>query len=575
MKPKRKYQLALLAIFMVLTSFIEAISISSALPFLAALTSPEDVKKIKLLQPVLNHFEINDIFDIRLTFTLLFIGLILLSGAFRVLFFLFQTHYSNYIGIDLSTKAYERTIGQTYTHIISRNSSEILSGLQKAKDLVGYIVQPTLTFISSIFMLIVVFITIFIIEPKVAIFGLLGFGSLYMIARILSKNQLKRNSKIYALESSRVNQIIQESLGGIRDLIIDATQLIYVNLYRTSLTRMQSAGAGNVVLGQIPKFLIETFSIVLLAATSLVFIKRDEDFVSIIPLLGVIALGAQRLLPLLQQTYAAYVSIKGGLESTLDALGLLDQNLLDISNSEQRNKVAFNKSIKLKNVCFAYGSEQRFILDKVSLEVPLKSRVGIIGASGSGKSTLVDLIMGLLIPNAGAILVDDQELTKENIRNWHSCISHVPQSIFLADTTIGENIAFGVDQTQIDWDRVRAAAEIAQLSNFIEHLPEGYLTAVGERGIRISGGQRQRIGLARAFYKKTKLLILDEATNALDSASENRIIDAINSLEWGVTVFSISHRLSSLQYCDLIIEIKNGTIAWSGTYAELGKRSTL
>lgn len=569
---KRKYQLALLAIFMVVTSLIEAVSIGLALPFLAALATPEDLGKIKFLQLLLNQFEINDLFDIRLLFTLLFVSLIFLSGLLRILFFIFQTNLSMLIGVDFSAQAYERTLRQPYEVLISRNSGEILAGVQKAKDLVGYIVQPTLSFISSIFMLTIVIITVFLIEPKVAIFGLIGFGSLYLLARALSGRRLQLNSQIYADELGRVNQIIQEGIGGIRDVIVDATQSVYATLYRVAVTKMQSAGAGNTILGQMPRFLIEMFSMAFLAGMVLVMLQRDGNFLVMIPLLGVVVLASQRLLPVLQQAYAAYASIKGGLKSTIDALALLDQSEFYIPGAPMQEALNFSKVIRIKEVSFGYKAGDRLILNGINLEIKSGSRIGFIGPSGGGKSTLIDLVMGLLVPTSGAILVDGHELTKENMRCWHSHISHVPQSIFLADTSIAGNIAFGVDQTQIDWVRVRAAAEIAQLSEVIESLPKGYLTIVGERGVRLSGGQRQRIGLARAVYKRSKLLILDEATSALDGVVEKAVIDAINSLEGGVTMLQISHRLSSLQYCDYIVEIKNGKVHWVGSYSEIGSR---
>lgn len=569
---RRRRQLAILGMLMVVSSFVEAISISSILPFLAALATPERVREIDALKPILAYFEINDTSELRLAFTLLFIGLVLLSGTFRIVFFWLQTRLGMAIGIDFSVQVYEKTLYQPYGDLISRNSSEILAGAQKAKDLVGYIIQPTLTFISSIFMLVAVLSALFAIEPIVALSSILGFGALYIFATTASKRLLQTNSRTYATELGRVNKAIQEGIGGIRDVIIDGTQATYSRLYRAALTKMQYAAAGNAILAQSPRFVIEMLGMALLAGITFVLINRDVSFTAMIPTLGVIALGAQRLLPVLQQAYSAYVTIRGGVDSTMDALNLLDQTVSPAVLSERPNRLTFDKTIKVDNLNFSYQSASRMILKDINLEIKRGDRIGLIGATGSGKSTLVDLIMGLLSPTTGAIFIDGQKLCDDNIKDWHSCISHVPQSIFLADTTIAENIAFGVERHEIDMERVHDAAKIAKISQTIESFPEGYQTHVGERGIRLSGGQRQRIGIARAMYKRSRVLILDEATSALDGETESSVMSAIDEIGENVTMLLIAHRLSTLRSCDFLIELKNGIVSWSGTYRELEAR---
>lgn len=569
---RRKRQLGVLAIFMVISSFIEALSIGSILPFLAALTAPTEIQKIKFIGSMLDWYGISGLENIRLFFSFIFIGLIVSSGLLRISFFLFQTRLSMYIGVDFSVDAYAKTLHQPYEVLISRNSSEILAGAQKSKDLVGWVVQPTLILISSVFMLSAVLATLFFIEPKVALFGILGFGFLYGVATVLSRQFLKHNSLTYSVEMVLANKAIQEGMGGIRDIIIDGTQKIFINLYEGAVGRMQMAAAGNVVLSQLPRYCIEIFGMCLLTVLALVLSEQDGGVVTAIPTLGVIALGIQRLLPVLQQAYSAYASIRGGVNSSLDALALLDQNPSYISDASESENIIFKNVLSLKDVKFRYDSSPKFILDGVNIEIPRGSRVGVIGASGSGKSTLVDLVMGLLNPTFGKVLVDGCALEGRNMKSWQSCISHVPQHIFLADTTIAENIAFGVSKDELDWDRVRDAAKIAQISEVIELLPNGYLTNIGERGVKLSGGQRQRIGIARAVYKRSRLLILDEATSALDGEIEGSVINAISTLGEGVTMLLVAHRISTLRYCDFIVEIKKGRIVWSGSYLELEDR---
>jgi ATP-binding cassette subfamily B protein len=570
---RRRRQLGALAALMVVSSFVEAVSIGSILPFLAALTDPERVNQMASKLPLISRFALDGTFDLRLVFTLIFVGLIALSGVFRVLYFWVQTRLSMAISIDFSVQVYEKTLYQPYDEIVCRNSSEILAGAQKAKDLVGYIIQPALTFVSSMFLLGAVLITLFVIEPTVAISGIAaGFGGLYFFATTISKRLLQANSRTYATELIRVNKAIQEGLGGIRDVIIDGTQPTFSTLYRAALSKMQHAAAGNVILAQMPRYIIEMIGMMLLAGIAYLMMSRNGNFVSAIPALGVLALCAQRLLPVLQQAYAAYVTIRGGFDSTTDALNLLDQPSPAPLPEKQQHRLRFDRGLKVEKVHFGYKPGAQIVLRDIDLEIRRGERVGFIGTTGSGKSTLIDLLMGLLTPTAGAIYVDDVKLGPENIRDWHACISHVPQSIFLADSSIAENIAFGIEGRDIDMERVREAAVVAQISKDIESLPEGYQTRVGERGIRLSGGQRQRIGIARAVYKRSRVLVFDEATSALDSETEANVMSAIDQLDGEVTILFIAHRISTLKNCDSVVELSNGAIAWRGTYRELEVR---
>jgi ATP-binding cassette subfamily B protein len=572
--PRRRRQVIILGILIVVSSFVEAISISAILPFLAALTDPETLSNMKYIKPVLVFLNIVSTMELRFAFTLLFLVLILVSGLFRIIFFWAQSRLSMAIGVDFSVQVYENTLHEAYGELIKRNSSEILAGAQKAKDLVGSIIQPALTLISSIFMLVVVLVTLFAIEPVVAITGALGFGGLYAFVTSISKRSLKQNSCVYAVELERVNKAIQE-VGGIRDIIIDGTQDTFSKIYRGALTRMQYAAAGNLLLSQLPRFVIEMLGMLLLVGITFMMIGREGGFTAAIPALGAVALGAQRLLPVLQQAYAAFVTIRGGLSSTTDALNLLDRTNSQAKKANQINPLCFNKVLRLENLSFRYQPNTRLVLRDISLEIKHGDRVGLIGATGSGKSTLIDLIIGLLNPTEGHIYIDGVKLCQTNIRNWHSKISHVPQSIYLADTTIAENIAFGVEKCDIDMARVRDAARVAQLSQTIESFPRGYQTFVGERGIRLSGGQRQRIGLARAIYKRSKVLILDEATSALDNETEINVMDAIERLAQNTTIIMVAHRLSTLKCCNHVFELKDGEIFWDGTYRNLEAKYNL
>lgn len=565
---KRRYQFWLLMLLMILSSFVEAISISSIIPFLGALIAPENLIKISLLNKIINYFGIIEQSDLRLVFTLFFIFMVLVSTAFRVIFFLMQTHISMAIGIEFSSNVYQNILHQSYPEIIDRNSSEILADVQKAKELVGTLVQPILTFLSSIFILLAVVGTIFAIEPKIAMISIFSLGSIYMIVSLFTRRLLEINSKTYAIEIGLANRAVQEGIGGIRDVIIEKMQSNYVALYRSSLTRLQAAAASNLLISQMPRFLIEMLGLVSLALAAFLMFKDENNFLMVLPFLGMIALGAQKLLPILQQAYSAYSSMRGGIASTFDALNLLDQIPTQEVSGICTNKFIFNNKLVIDGVSFGYPGQKQKIFNKINLEIKKGSCIGIVGPTGCGKSTLVDLIMGLLVPINGSISVDNQRLCESSVKEWHAVISHVPQNIYLADTSIAENIAFGVEYSMIDWGRLNLALKISQLTAVVENLPEGNKTKVGERGVRLSVGQRQRVGIARAIYKKSKVLILDEATSALDSDTESRVMRGINELDGAITTIIIAHRVNTLRNCDRILEICNGGINWTGNYSE-------
>jgi ATP-binding cassette subfamily B protein len=286
-------------------------------------------------------------------------------------------------------------------------------------------------------------------------------------------------------------------------------------------------------------------------------------------MLGALALAAQRLLPLVQQGYAGWTSMLGGQASLRDVLTLLEQPLPAYSVLPPPTPIPFRKEISLDDLHFRYSPDGPWVLRGIDLQIPRGSRIGLIGTTGSGKSTLLDIVMGLLAPTTGVLRIDDTLLDEANHRAWQTHIAHVPQAIFLADTTIAENIAFGVPFGQIDHARVHRAAQRAQIAATIESWPKGYDTFVGERGIRLSGGQRQRIGIARALYKHADVIVFDEATSALDSDTERAVMEAFDSLDEELTILIVAHRVSTLKDCDRIVELSGGVVQRIGTYQHM------
>jgi ATP-binding cassette subfamily B protein len=377
-----------------------------------------------------------------------------------------------------------------------------------------------------------------------------------------------------AYEQTQVVKALQEGLGAIRDVLLDGTQKVYCNIYRTAILQLQRAGGENTFINQAPRYVMEALGMTLIAVFVLVMSYRIGGVVAALPMLSILALGAQRLLPLMQQLYSNWSFVIGSKAALIDVMDLLDQPLPSQSSLPEPEPLQMYHSIRFENVRFKYSSNSPWVLNGIDLKISKGARVGIIGSTGSGKSTALDLLMGLLEPTSGKIVVDDFPINQANQRAWQRTVAHVPQSIFLSDASVAENIAFGVPSNEIDIARVRKVAQQARIADFIESRIEGYSSVVGERGVRLSGGQRQRIGIARALYKRATVLIFDEATSALDHETEQDVIDAIDSLDNDLTIIMVAHRHTTLKKCDMIIKIQNGVLVDSGTFEDLLERGS-
>ena len=388
------------------------------------------------------------------------------------------------------------------------------------------------------------------------------------IIRLTSK-RLLRNSTINAHESTQVIKSLQEGLGGIRDVLIDGTQATYCQKYNHADQQYRRAQGNSSFIGAAPRYAMEALGMLLIATLAYKLAQEPDGVAKAIPILGALALGAQRLLPVLQQAYNAWSTIQSSQASLQDALELLDQPLPSYANTPPAEQLPFIHNISLKQISFRYSPQTPYILKNINLTIAKGNRVGFIGTTGSGKSTLLDIVMGLLHPTQGNLLVDDLPITTKNHRAWQAHIAHVPQAIFLADSSIEENIAFGIPKDKIDQARVRQAAQQAQIGDIIETWPNQYQTFVGERGIRLSGGQRQRIGIARALYKQADVIIFDEATSALDNETEQSVMQSIERLSKNLTILIIAHRLTTLKNCTQIIELDSAGIKRIGTYQDI------
>lgn len=567
---RRRIQFGVLFILIIFASFAEVITVGAVLPFLAVLTAPEQVYTQPFLQPFIKLLDISEPKQLLLPLTCIFALSALLSGAMRLMLMWAQTRLSHAIGSDFSINTYRRTLYQPYTVHVARNSSEVIAGVRdKANALVHRTIFPIIVIASSIMILMTIMVALFTIQPAIAISSFIGFGLIYVLVIKLTKNALIRDSKRINKESVQVVKALQEGLGGIRDVLIDGTQSTYCNIYNKADIPLRRAEANIQIIGSSPRFGIEALGMVLIASLAYSLASSEVVISNTIPVLGALALGAQRLLPVLQQAYSSWTSLRGGQASLSDALDLLDQELPAYANELLVTPIPFLHSITFTKLFFKYTPQSPFVLKGLDFTITKGARIGFIGPTGSGKSTLLDIVMGLLHPTEGSLTVDGKKITDQNHRGWQAHIAHVPQAIFLADTSIAENIAFGIPFEQIDYARVRQSAQKAQIDNTIELLDNQYSTLVGERGVRLSGGQRQRIGIARALYKNADVIVFDEATSALDNDTERAVMKAIENLGDDLTIIIVAHRLTTLKSCTQIIQLEDGRIKRSGSYQHI------
>ncbi len=566
----RKKQFLIQITLGLLVSVTEIISIGTILPFLALLAEPSKFLQNPGVANILGLIGLEASPNLIYLFTAIFIATSIMAMGMRLLMISTNSRLASGLGSDLSSHIYRKTLYQPYIIHIDRNGGSVISGILLKLNAVIYgVITPFLNLATSLIMLLVVILVLSLISPYVTLLALLLLAGIYASVMGFVKSRLRKNSYLVAKESTKALKILQESLGGIRDVIVDGAQEVFAVAYRETDFKLRRAEAQGTMISQGPRYVIETILVCLITLVAFWFAVGSQNFVLVVPVLGACALGAQRLLPVLQQSYASWVSIQNNRGHLLDVLELLSQDTRIGLFFDEGNPIQFNKSIKLKKIFFRYKPSNDFVLREVSLEIEKGSLVGIIGLSGSGKSTLIDILMGLLEPEKGELLVDELKVDFDKSSLWQKRIAHVPQSIYLSDASISQNIAFGVPEDLIDIERVKWAASKAQLDFVIDGMPEGYETLVGERGVRLSGGQRQRIGIARALYKKVEVVIFDEATSALDNETESAVMQTIFNLNLNLTIIIIAHRLTTLIGCNKIIELDNGQVMSSGSYDEV------
>ena len=525
----------------------------SVIPFLSIFINPENILKNDKLFFVFDYFNINSANQLYFPITLIFIFFVIFSGVLRIYLLKFTVDISVKCGSDLSVLLYEKTLKQDYLTHIKTNSSQIISGIsQKLNDVISGVLWTFMNLLTSSVMSLFIVIFLIYLQPLIAIICFLFFGIFYLLVTFLFTKKLEYNSKKIAKEQTQVVKSLQEGLGNIRDVLLSGTQNFYLNIYKNSDFPLRKSLGNNQFISLLPKYIIESFGLIILAIVAYIISYNNSNFIHQIPILGALALGAQKLLPAFQTIYFSYSRIIGTRSSLIDIIILLDQKVnAHIINAGK--KVIYENKIQIKKLYYRYISNEEFILNDINLEINKNSIFGIIGKSGSGKSTLIDIIAGLLSPTKGIIKIDNVDYASLNIKSWQSKISYVPQNIFLSESTFLENIAFGIKKNEIDRIQAVEAAKKAQIFDYIQSTKYKFDTIISEKGFDLSGGQRQRLAIARSLYKNPEILILDEFTSSLDSETESKLFDMIFALKSNVTILLVSHQKTALKYCDNLI----------------------
>lgn len=555
----------------IVMGFLEVIGIASITPFLALVSNPEAVTENSFL------VRLNDLlgFSTPNQF-LIFLGVaalavLTLSNAYTAFTTFHLTRFSYMRGYTLSRRLLIRYLAQPYTFFLGRNTAHLGTNLlTEVQQVVTGVIVPGVRMLSKAVVTLFIVGLLFVVDPILALTVTASLGAIYGGLITASRRKLQKIGKVRVAANQKRFKVAGEALSGIKDLKLLGREGLFVEQFSVSARRYASTQATGQVISNLPRYALETIAFGGIVLIVIYLLARGQGIGQALPVVGLYAFSAYRLMPALQQVFVGVTTVRFNV-AALDLLyGDLQGPDPDVKPDRRSlEALPFQQGLEVRDVTLAYPETLRPAVHDLSFYVQAKTSVAFVGHTGSGKTTTVDIILGLLEPQRGTLLVDGVPLTEANLTRWQKSLGYVPQHIYLADDTITHNIAFGIPEGDLDRGAVERAARIAHLHNFIQDLPLGYDTVVGERGVRLSGGQRQRIGIARALYHDPDILVLDEATSALDGITEESVFAAVEELARSKTVVMIAHRLSTVRGCDQIYLLDKGAVVAQGTYDEL------
>lgn len=571
---KQRKHFYILQFLVIVMAFTELLGIASIAPFMALVGEPSLIQQEGIYSKLYQLSGISDPVDFLFVAGCLVLLMLTISTIVSMLTTWRLAVYAASIGTELADRLYTYYMQQSWLFHASGSSAQLTKQVStEANRISGGIIQPLMNLNAKLVLALFISISIFIYNPIIALVGISAFVLSYILMYKLVRKSLIFNGRRLSTVSTQRFRLMNEGFGGIKDVLLLDRKYDFVDRFTKQGGLQARAQGTNNTISLVPRFFVELLAFGAMISLVLVLIKSyDGNLGQVLPVLAIYALACFKLLPALQQIYASVAQIRGN-SAAFEAIKQdLQQSKITQNELNEKTKVPklkLEQQIRLDDISFAYPNKEKYALNNVSISIPVNHVIGIVGSSGSGKSTLIDIVLGLLPPQSGEIYIDDTLITKDNLRGWQNNLGFVPQSIFLSEGSIAENISFGIPTDEIDYDQVMKAISLAHLTELVEELPEGIKTKVGERGVQLSGGQRQRIGIARALYNEADVLIFDEATSALDGITEKIIMDAIHDFTGQKTIIMIAHRLKTVQKCDTIYLMEKGQVVDQGSYQEL------
>jgi ABC-type multidrug transport system fused ATPase/permease subunit len=571
--PHERKRAGLLLTMMTIMALLDMIGVASVLPFVAVLTNPGLIETNVILNTI---FQNSSMFGIETNQEFLFaLGvlvfvLLIISLAFKALTTYAQIRFAQMREHSIGKRLIEGYLHQPYSWFLSRHSADLgKTILSEVSTIIGQGIGPLMELIAKGMTAIALITLLFLADPKLAFIVGFSLSAAYLIIFYIIRKYLNRTGEERVVNNQLRFEAVSEMFGAAKQVKVGGLEETYIKLFSNSAKIFARTQASSLIISQLPRFILEAIAFGGILLIILYVISQTGSFNNALPVVSLYVFAGYRLMPALQQIYSSFTNLTF-VGPSLNKLHHDLKSLKPFNENQDQGVLTFNKTIVLKNIHYNYPNASRTALKNISLTIPVKSTVGLVGATGSGKTTVVDIILGLLVAQKGILEVDGKAITKQNARAWQRSIGYVPQHIYLSDDTVAANIAFGVEPKDINQTAVLKSSKIANLHNFVmEELPKQYQTTIGERGVRLSGGQRQRIGIARALYHNPQVLILDEATNSLDNLTEKAVMDSVNNLSKDITIILIAHRLSTVKKCDNIFLLEKGEIKNNGTFEEL------
>ncbi len=565
----------MLLFMMLIMALLDMIGVASILPFIAVLTNPSLIETNLILNNIFKTsatFGVDSYQDFLFVLGVMVFTTLVISIIFKALTTYAQVRFVQMREYSISKRLVEGYLRQPYSWFLSRNSAELgKTILSEVGQVISLGMRPMLEMIAKTMVTIALIALLIIADPKLAMTVSVFLGGTYLLIFYFIRKYINR----IGIERLRKNEsrfkTIGEAFGAVKEVKFGGLEQVYNKQFSDSALTFAHTQASAQVVTHLPRFILEALAFGGILLIILIVMAQSGNFNDALPILSLYVFAGYRLMPALTQIYASSTAISF-LSPSLNKLynDLKENNIQTLNENQDKGILSLNKIITLKNIHYNYPNTSRTAIKDISLSIPARSTIGLVGATGSGKTTIVDIILGLLEAQKGILEVDGQIITNQNSRSWQRSIGYVPQHIYLSDDTIESNIAFGVEIKDINKEAVEKASKIANLHNFVtDELPQNYQTTVGERGVRLSGGQRQRIGIARALYHNPQLLILDEATSALDNETEQAVMDAVNNLSKNMTIILIAHRLNTVKNCDIIFKLDNGKLIDQGSFEEI------